>query len=183
MNRVIRFLLIALVALAAAAGGYVASRSGNSDAGLPEGVSSDATRLLMETTLPDTEGVDQTLAQWEGQVLVVNFWATWCPPCIKEIPEFAAVSRHYADAGEPVQFVGLSIDNLDNVLDFQERFDVPYPLLIGSTQTLQLANEFGNTARALPFTVILGRDGSIGDITLGTLDETQLQARIEALLD
>lgn len=180
MNRRLRILALVLVSIAAALGGLYAGLALKNPTRLPEGVSTNAVPTLMATILPDTDGTEHRLADWQGKVLVVNFWATWCPPCIREIPEFSAVSRHYAD--RPVQFVGLSIDTADNVRDFRERFDVPYPLLIGSTDTLQMAIDFGNAARALPFTVIVDRDGQVTDVTLGTLSEQELKRRIEALL-
>ena len=181
MSRNKRYFLIILVVLVATVGGYLAGQLTQTGPDRPEGVSRDAVSMLMNTTLPDTDEQEQSVSQWEGNVLVVNFWATWCPPCIDEIPEFVEVSNQYAD--EPVQFVGLSIDTLENVLDFQDRFDIPYPLLIGATDTLHLASEFGNDARALPFTVILDRDGDVADVTLGTLDAEQLIERIDPLLD
>lgn len=180
MKAIFRYTLIALVAVAAGLAGYLTSTGLRTTASVNDAPPGSA-ETLFAITLPDTEGVEQALAQWRGNVVVVNFWATWCPPCIKEIPEFAAVSRKYADA--PVQFVGISIDTLENVKPFGEKFDVPYPLLIGSSQTLGLAAEFGNTARALPFTVILDRQGGVRHVTLGTLNEKQLERKISALLD
>ncbi len=136
--------------------------------------------LLLATKLPDASGTLQALDQWRGQILVANFWATWCPPCLKELPEFAQVSRRYADKG--VQFVGISIDQVEAVQRFQAEHQIPYPLLIGSAQTLQLAADLGNPAQALPFTLILDRNGRIRDLRLGTLTEADLIAKIEALL-
>ncbi|HLW04375.1 MAG TPA: TlpA disulfide reductase family protein [Azoarcus sp.] len=178
MNAALRIFIIVIVAITAAATGlYVSQRSSGAS---NTAVTDDAAELLLRTTLPDTQGTEQTLEQWRGDIIVANFWATWCPPCIKEIPEFAAVSRSYTD--QPVQFVGLAIDTAENVRDFQEQFDVPYPLLVGGSETLQLASDFGNTARALPFTVIVDRDGSVADITLGTLNEDDLIERLDKLL-
>lgn len=180
MNPILRYTLIAIVAFAAGMAGYLTStgmRASTPSSDAPSG----SAETLFAITLPDTDGQPQALSQWRGKVVVVNFWATWCPPCIKEIPEFAAVSRKYAEA--PVQFVGISIDTLENVKPFGEKFAVPYPLLIGSNATLGLAAEFGNTARALPFTVILDRQGEVRHVTLGTLNEKQLEGKIEALLD
>ena len=179
MKSALRIFVIAIVAITAAVAGlYVSQRShGSSSTSVTEG----AAGRLLRTTLPDAHGAEQTLEQWRGNIIVANFWATWCPPCIKEIPEFSAVSRSYAD--QPVQFVGLAIDTAENVRDFREQFDVPYPLLVGGSETLQLASDFGNTARALPFTVIIDRDGSVADITLGTLNEDDLIERLDKLLE
>ena len=180
MKSVLRTLIVLAVAAAAAVAGLYAGQALNRPAQVPEGVTPDAAQRLLATALPDADGRMHTVSDWNGRVIVANFWATWCPPCIKEIPEFSEVARRYRDA--PVQFVGLSIDSAENVRDFRERFDVPYPLLVGTSNTLGLAEAFGNSARALPFTVILGRDGAVADVTLGTLNEDQLVERIEGLL-
>ncbi|MBA4743412.1 MAG: TlpA family protein disulfide reductase [Azoarcus sp.] len=180
MKPLLRILIVLAVAAAAAVAGLYAGQAVNRPAGVADGVAPDAAQRLLATTLPDADGLSHAVSEWSGRVLVANFWATWCPPCIKEIPEFAEVARRYKDA--PVQFVGLSIDSAENVRDFRERFDVPYPLLVGASDTLALAEAFGNTARALPFTVILDREGEVADVTLGTLSEDELVERIEGLL-
>lgn len=179
MNRAVRLGLIVAVALGAGLAGMWARQSaapGQPDAASLAGRGSK----LLALSLPDTTGTPQALAQWRGKVLVANFWATWCPPCLKEIPGFAAVSRKF-DA-EGVQFVGISIDTVEQVARFQRDKAVPYPLLIGSADTLQLAAELGNGAQALPFTLILDEKGEIRHAKLGTWSEADLEARIRPLL-
>ncbi|WP_341650047.1 TlpA disulfide reductase family protein [Thauera humireducens] len=114
------------------------------------GISTETVNAQLALSLPDTHGQAQAIEQWRGKVIVANFWATWCPPCRKEIPDFAAASQ--ALAVQPVQFVGISIDSLEKVQAFNDEFKVPYPLLIAGPEALALAAGFGNDARALPFT-------------------------------
>ncbi len=181
MKRSLSYLLIAVAAVGATLAGYYTSTAlRDTPANDAADLSPAAAETLLAITLPDVDGQSYVLSDWRGKVLVINFWATWCPPCTKEIPEFSAVSRRHAD--DPVQFVGISIDTAENVREFNARFDVPYPLLIGSSETLGLATQVGNTARALPFTVIIGMDGRIANVTLGTLDEAQLEGKIRSLL-
>lgn len=175
MKRSTRILLFALVAGAAALTGYLTQKGMQ-----PAAAKADASETLMAVRLPDLQGVEQALAQWRGKVMIVNYWATWCPPCIKEIPEFSAVSRRYAD--QPVQFVGISIDDADKVRAFRDQYDVPYPLLVASHGALKLTAELGNEPQALPFTLIVDPSGAIRHAKLGTLSESELVGKIDALL-
>ena len=121
----------------------------------------------------------RALADWQGDVIVINFWATWCPPCLREIPDFVEVFEQHRAQG--VRFVGLSIDAPENVAAFASKMGVTYPLLIGNADTLQLATALGNPAQGLPFTVILDRSGMVRHVTLGTMSKAELTKKIGAL--
>jgi peroxiredoxin len=182
MSRSLQTALIMAVAVLAGVGGFFANRS-SLDAEAtrqPQKISAATVNALLALRLEDTENQLQALEQWRGKVIVANFWATWCPPCRKEIPDFAAASQALAE--QPVQFVGISIDSLDKVRAFDDEFKVPYPLLIAGPEVLTLAAGFGNDARALPFTVIIDRDGKVRHIKLGTLKREELERKIRALL-
>ena len=129
--------------------------------------------------LPDILGVNQPMSQWRGKILVVNFWATWCPPCREEMPGFSRIAVKYASNG--VQFVGISIDTLNNVIDFQKSAPVSYPLLIGTMDIVQSTVSIGNTAQALPFTAIFDRSGNLHSVKLGRLSEADLEKRLHVL--
>lgn len=181
MKRSLHTALILVVALAAGIGGYLANRTVDTPATTQaREISADSVNALLALHLSDTTGQMQALEQWRGKIIVANFWATWCPPCRKEIPDFAAASEALAD--QPVQFIGISIDSLDKVRTFDDEFKVPYPLLIAGPDVLSLAAGFGNEARALPFTVILDREGKARHIKLGTLNREELERKIRALL-
>lgn len=180
MKPFVRNALILGVAAAAGLAGYLTQRAAPPARPAPTQVAREAGAPILALSLPDSNGQPQALSQWRGKVLVVNFWATWCPPCLREIPEFAAVSRRFADA--PVQFVGIGIDQPDNVRRFAEDNRVPYPLLIAPLQTLAVTSALGNTSQALPFTAIFDRQGELDFVKLGTLNEAELEGKIRALL-
>lgn len=178
MRPLARYLLIGIVAAAAATAGFLTRQEAVPD---EPGVAAGASAApLLALTLPDLDGTPQPLAQWHGKVIVLNFWATWCPPCLQEIPDFAVVSARYAQA--PVQFVGIGIDRVDNMRAFQDEMKVPYPLLVGTAQTLSVAAAIAQTAQALPLTIIIDREGAIHRIKLGTLNQAELEGTIRALL-
>ena len=91
----------------------------------------------MAASLPDMEGKSQALAQWRGKVLVVNFWATWCSPCLKEIPEFVRMQDKFGNQG--LQFVGIAIDNPVKVREFAAKYRMNYPVLVGEMDAIELA--------------------------------------------
>lgn len=139
-----------------------------------------AADTLFAITLPDLKNQPQQLSQWRGQVVVVNFWATWCAPCREEIPLFVKLQDKYRDKG--LVFVGISIDQIDKTREFAESFKINYPVLIGAFDTVEVSQQAGNTRRALPFTVVLDRRGRIAATELGGVTLEKLEAVLNPLL-
>ena len=130
--------------------------------------------------MPDVAGKQETLAQWQGKVLVVNFWATWCVPCREEMPEFVRLQKEFG--GKGLQFVGIAVDDADKVRQFADEIGLNYPALIGGYGAMELSRTFGNRVMALPFTVVVGRDGTIAHTQLGPLKNDQLRRMISKLI-
>ena len=139
-----------------------------------------AAEALYAIQLPDLQNKPQKLDQWRGKVLVVNFWATWCEPCRKEIPLFVQAQEKYAAKG--LQFVGISVDQADKTSEFSRNFSINYPNLIGTFDTVEISRLAGNKRRVLPYTVILDRKGQIAATELGGITQEKLDAMIVPLL-
>jgi thiol-disulfide isomerase/thioredoxin len=140
----------------------------------------DPSEALFALALPDLHNQAQSLKQWRGKVLVVNFWATWCAPCREEIPMFVKMQEKYGAKG--LQFVGISIDQVDKTSEFARSFGINYPTLIGTFDTIDVSRKAGNARRALPYTVIVDRKGQIVATELGGLTLERLEALIQPLL-
>lgn len=166
----------ALLALAAFGAGVWMSNTRQAGAPAPA-ATADA---ILSLSLPDLQNRVQSLSQWRGQVLIVNFWATWCAPCREEIPILVKLQQKYA--GNGVQIVGISIDQLDKTREFSANFGINYPGLIGTFDTVEVSRQAGNEKRVLPFTIILGRDGRIARTEAGGLTEQKLEGLIKTLL-
>ena len=130
--------------------------------------------------LRDTDGVMHEVSEWDGKILVLNFWATWCPPCREEIPEFVHLQEKYADRS--VRFVGIAPEEAGPVRDFAAEFDINYPLLVGQGDVIRVAEEYGNTVGALPYTVIVDRQGRIAYTQRGPLPKPKAESHIRSLL-
>lgn len=126
--------------------------------------------------LLDRDGNRATLDQWPDRLVVVNFWATWCAPCRKEMPELDRFQRKHAANG--VQVVGIALDGSGDVEAFLRDTPVDYPILLSPNLTANPSLPFGNTYGALPFSVLLGRDGRILDTRLGEVSEAVLEGWI-----
>jgi thiol-disulfide isomerase/thioredoxin len=170
-----KIVLAAVVAVAAAGAGFGANWWRVS-----ERPDADAAGALLATRLPDLEGREQALSQWQGKVVVVNFWATWCAPCREEIPMFVRFQDRYRSRG--LQFVGIAIDRRDPVARFAQEYQVNYPLLMGHIDTLELSRKIGNRAGGLPFTLVFDRRGRLAGTALGELKEARLEALLASVL-
>jgi len=161
----------ALAALAAGIGFGLARFSTDTD--------KVATSLLFAQSWPDTHGRTVAMDQYRGKALVVNFWATWCPPCVEEIPEFSRLNQEYSAFG--IQFVGIAIDNAANVVEFSKKVPASYPYLVAGASATELARRLGNSAGALPYTLVLRADGSVHAAKLGRLHEAELRTMLNDL--
>jgi len=173
--------LFAAVAIAAAAGGAAYhwwSRSSGADDRAQDAKA--AIEQVYASRLADLKGSVQPLAQWRGQVLVVNFWATWCAPCREEIPGFVRLQKRYGARG--LTFVGIAIDQPDKVAAFAREFQINYPLLVGGLETLELLRQVGNRAGVLPYTLVIDRGGNLVTREPGGLKEAKLESILRPLL-
>jgi thiol-disulfide isomerase/thioredoxin len=125
------------------------------------------------------EGGQLVMAELRGRPLVVNFWAPWCPPCVREMPELDRFHREFAPRGW--QVVGLAVDNLAPVRDFLQRIPVGFPIGMAGFAGIEIGRALGNTAGALPFTVLLASDGRIAQRKLGETTHAELAALAAAI--
>lgn len=123
-------------------------------------------------TLPDLDGKPQTLAAYRGKRVLLNFWATWCHPCLKEMPALAAAQKRYAASA---QIIGIAMDTPDHVRAWLQHTPVDYPIWQGLNGGHQPTVTFGNTAGLLPYSVLIGPDGRIEATHMGKLDQQRLQ--------
>jgi thiol-disulfide isomerase/thioredoxin len=147
---------------------------------IAESTAAASPAALFAASFPDVDGRLQPLQQWRGQVLVVNFWATWCPPCLEEMPELSALQQKYRAQG--LVIVGISTDDAAKVQQFARSSPVSYPLLSGDYAAMTLAEQLGNDQSALPYTVLLRRDGSIASGRFGRLNIEALEHALQPLL-
>lgn len=143
-------------------------------------VSAPPAVVLPEPTLVNLNGEAHRLVEWRGKVLVLNFWATWCPPCREEMPEFDALQKELGDKG--LQFVGVAIDDAEVVRGYLARHPVSYPILVGDAGVPEWADSLGNDLAALPFSVVFDREGRIHYAHTGVFRRQELLDKVSPLL-
>ena len=175
--RILTRLLIGLVLLVAA--GLLAYRmlapaeeiTSPSPSGVP---------ALFAATFPDQDGKAQALSQWRGKVVVVNFWATWCPPCKEEMPELSHFQEKYR--ARDVVVLGISTDDVAKIREFAQQAPVQYPLLAGDFEAMALAESLGNNKGVLPYSILISPDDSVAKTYFGRLDMKKLEQDVKALI-
>jgi thiol-disulfide isomerase/thioredoxin len=126
---------------------------------------------LPDFALNDLSGKSTSVASWSGKSLVINFWATWCAPCRREIPLLKTLATDWA--ARDLTIVGIAVDHADKVREFAAQFKIDYPVLIGEQDALDVAAKFGMDSPALPFTVFTDRRGEVVALFVGELHRPQ----------
>ena len=131
-------------------------------------------------SLKDTNGNFYSSSQFAGKPAVINFFATWCPPCREEIPALVRARDKMLASG--VEFVGIAIDNVAKVVEFARNVRISYPLLMADATGLDLVRKLGNPSGGLPFTVVLDRKGGIAHRNLGAITEQKIEDQLRPML-
>jgi peroxiredoxin len=126
---------------------------------------------LPDFSLKNREGNATSIRTWAGKSLVINFWATWCAPCRREIPLLQDVSRKWS--ARDVAVVGIAVDHRDQVVAYADELNIAYPLLIGEQDALDVAAAFGVESPVFPFTVFTDRRGEVVALYMGELHQAE----------
>ena len=160
-----RFIVL-IVAVSSVTGGILLS---NLKPSVNDQILVDVQRIKFDNLYGQT----QSLADRAGSYRVVNFWATWCPPCLEEIPLFVELQKEYG--AKNFTFIGVAVDDDERVRRFVIDNEVNYPMLIGSTGALQISELLGNVRSGLPFTVFLSPDGDLLGTESGVVPEQKIR--------
>lgn len=171
MNKKFIGLAVALGLLFAGLGIYAGNRQTT-----PKPPADKSVAQLMAQQFKDSEGKPQSMAEWQGKFLVVNFWATWCAPCVQEMPELSAMQDGFK--GKSIQILGLGIDSPTNIADFAKKYKISYPLFSAGMEGSELSRQLGNTGGGLPFTVLINAEGKVVKSYLGRLKMDELHTDI-----
>ena len=180
-----KILVISIMILAGVAGfslqrAFIDRENQNLTPELPESTVSIVGQQRPDFGLKDIEGQMRKISEWDGKVLLVNFWATWCPPCKKEIPAFMELQNEYGDQG--FQVIGIAIDEEEAVKDYVDTIGINYPVMAAELAAMEVSRWYGNRLNALPYSAFVGRDGIVSFTKPGELTRQQVEDIIKPLL-
>jgi thiol-disulfide isomerase/thioredoxin len=167
------------VAIMAGSGGYFLSMYMDADSGMGPVAADLVGQRRPDFTLNDIRGVPISADNFDGQTWLVNFWATWCAPCVEEMPMLSQLRQELAGTG--VEFVGIALDDAQRATDFAVELGVDYPILVGKTEVVLAGRRYGNATGLLPFSVLIDSNGIIRWTHLGLLSREALKSQIEKL--
>lgn len=142
-------------------------------------MAADPAAALLGQSMNDVAGKPQALSQFKGKPLLVNFWAPWCAPCVKEMPELSTLATELK--AKNVNVVGVGIDTPTNIQEFTTKYKISYPIYVGGMVATDLARAFGNANASLPYTVLIGADGKVVKTYLGILKFDELRKDLATL--
>lgn len=165
--------------LAAGIGVYVGTKTKGKDRPpVTATVKNTPAEALYRQTMNDVNGKAQAFEQYRGKPVIVNFWATWCTPCVEEMPELQQLATEQAGK---LHILGVGIDSPSNITTFVAKHKITYPIFNAGMGGTDLARDFGNTVGGLPYTVLISADGQVRKTYTGRLKFDQLKADLAAL--
>lgn len=151
--------------------------AGGSLLGLPLASVASGAHAFYQNAFTGMDGGSVAFSSYLGKPVVLNFWATWCPPCVKEMPDLDQLQKKHS----AVQFVGVAVDTASNVRKFTEKVQVQYPLLVAGHGGIKLMRELGNDAGGLPFTVVFSATGQPLTRILGIINPESLDNYLSSM--
>lgn len=139
-----------------------------------------AATLLFSARMMDANGIKQNLDQYRGKIIVLNFWATWCPPCREEMPELSQLHLEYQNKN--VVVIGIAEDELAPVQEYLHTSPVSYPVFIAENEHMELGSSLGNHQAVLPYTVIIDANGNVLQSFFGKINKPLLEKALQNLL-
>ena len=141
----------------------------------------DLAATLPEFSMPDVDGEERDIGEWQDDILVINFWGTWCAPCREEVPLLIDIQEEYADQNLTV--LGIALDEPDAVREFAEEFGINYPLLVGENETLEVMEQFGSGNLGMPHTFVTDRDGNVVNFHMGLIEPEDVDGLLAPAFD
>lgn len=125
-------------------------------------------------SLGDVAGESRSITEWDGKALLINFWATWCPPCRREIPLLNELQARHGPRG--LQVIGIALDSRQAVAEYQQKTPLDYPSLYGELDAIAVGKQFGLDLYGLPVSVLTDRQGRIVAVHMGELLREEAEA-------
>ena len=155
---------------------YLEMDPGETDTGLATGAADNSSipLTLAEFSLNDVWGEPHSIREWSGRPLLINFWATWCAPCRREMPLLQALH----ESQDELQVLGIAIDRQPDVQTYLAEAGITYPSLVGEQDAMAVSELFGLSGLGLPFTVLVSSDGTLLSVFIGEFSAAELETLV-----